>query len=51
MQRSSSCNAFRTFFLYKPGMTVTFDGAKFEDYEGLKQLRESHFQKLKTVKS
>ena len=51
MQRSSSCNAFRTFFIYKPGMLVTFDGAKFEHYEGLKQLRETHFQKLKTIKS
>lgn len=50
MQRSGSCNAFRTFFLYKPGMTVTFDGAKFENYEGLKQLRKQHVQKLKTAK-
>jgi hypothetical protein len=35
MQRSGSANAFNTFFRYKQGMDITFDGATNQRYEGL----------------
>ena len=35
MQRSGSCNAFRTFFKYVPKMEIFFDGVTNELYEGI----------------
>lgn len=40
MQRSGSANAFNTFFKYKQGMDITFDGATNQRYNGLGKERE-----------
>ncbi|ULQ55059.1 hypothetical protein KJS94_10450 [Flavihumibacter rivuli] len=47
MQRSAAANAFNTFFLYKPGMRISFQGATNQLYEGLSNLRK---QILVTIK-
>jgi len=39
LQRSASCNAFKTFFLYDEGMNISFEGAKRAEYRSLNNLR------------
>lgn len=40
LQRSASCNAFNTFFLYQEGMNISFEGIKNGLYESLNHKRE-----------
>ena len=50
MQRSGSCNAFNTFFIYKPDMKVYFDTAFNELYDAIKiKRREFVAERNKTL--
>ena len=42
MQRSGSANAFNTFYLYKPGMEITYVGATYQFYYGLRNMRKEY---------
>ena len=50
MQRSGSCNAFNTFFIYRPDMKVYFDTALNELYDAIKiKRREFVAERNKTL--
>lgn len=51
LQRSGSANAFKTFFLYKPGMDISFHGAIHELYEGLGTIRKDFVAKRNKASS
>lgn len=40
MQRSGSCNAFKTFFIYHKGMEIDFESANKRIYHSLEKIRE-----------
>lgn len=40
LQRTGACNAFDTFFRYKPRMKITFEDTKRHRYPGLREERE-----------
>ncbi len=45
-QRSGSCDVFKTFFIYKEGMKISFDGAKQAKYKSIGDIRKSFVQSL-----
>ncbi len=47
MQRSAAANAFNTFYNYKKGMQITFDGAMNQRYDGLANARKEFVAKRK----
>ena len=48
-QRSGSANAFDTFFFYKKGMNITFEGATYGRYDGLAKARREFVVNRKTA--